>query len=284
MRDQLVRGLIGRVVSLLIVLEGSWQGRNRGGAGPGQTPRAAPRTLAAWHPMSGATTATHPTCCDWSPSGSVDDGKSTLIGRLLYDTKSIMQDQLDEVAALSASLRRVAWTSRSSPTACEPSASRASRSTSPIATSRRPRRRFILADAPGHVQYTRNMVTGALTANASLVLVDARTGVLEQTRRHAFIASLLHIPHLVMCINKMDLVDWSERVYDEIVQEFSQFAGRIDVCDVMFIPVSAREATTSSSRRAACRGTRARRCSTTSSTSISPPTTTSWTRDFRFSG
>ena len=130
-------------------------------------------------------------------------------------------------------------TSRCSPTACAPSASRASPSTSPTATSRTPRRTFILADTPGHVQYTRNMVTGASTADLAIVLVDARKGMLEQSRRHAFLASLLRVPHLVVAVNKMDLVDWSEETYEAIRDEFTAFAAKLDVPDLTVVPISA---------------------------------------------
>ena len=172
-------------------------------------------------------------------AGSVDDGKSTLIGRLLHDTKSIMRDQLDELAAVSE--QRGANALDLSLLTDGLRAEREQGITIDVAYRyfATPRRRFVLADTPGHLQYTRNMVTGTSTANASVVLVDARKGVLEQTRRHTFIASLLHVPHLVICINKMDAVDWSEPVYDAIVADFSHFASRIDIADVTFIPISA---------------------------------------------
>ena len=191
--------------------------------------------------MSGAIALAQPDLLRLVTAGSVDDGKSTLIGRLLYDTKSIMQDQLDDVAALSG--RRGVDGLDLSLLTDGLRAEREQGITIDVAYRyfATPRRRFVLADTPGHVQYTRNMITGASTANASIVLVDARKGVLEQTRRHAFIASLLHVSHLVICINKMDLVNWSERVYHDIVQEFSRFAGRIEIADVTFIPISALE-------------------------------------------
>ena len=125
--------------------------------------------------------------------------------------------------------------------ASRPSANRASRSTSAYRYFATPKRKFILADTPGHVQYTRNMVTGASTADIALVLVDARKGILEQTKRHSFISSLLRVPHLVLCVNKMDLVDWSQDRYDEIVDEFRDFAARLDIADLRFIPMSALE-------------------------------------------
>jgi bifunctional enzyme CysN/CysC len=191
--------------------------------------------------MPEATVAAQPDQLRLATAGSVDDGKSTLIGRLLYDTKSVMQDQLDEVAATSQ--RRGSNGVDLSLLSDGLRAEREQGITIDVAYCyfATPRRRFVLADTPGHLQYTRNMVTGTSTANAALVLVDASKGVLEQTRRHAFIASLLRVPHLVICINKMDLVTWSERVYDEIVAEFSRFAGRIDIADVTFIPISALE-------------------------------------------
>ncbi|MFV1970416.1 MAG: sulfate adenylyltransferase subunit 1, partial [Acidimicrobiia bacterium] len=172
-------------------------------------------------------------------TGSVDDGKSTLIGRILYDTKQIFEDQLEaieevsrrrgtdyvDLALLTDGLR----------------AEREQGITIDVAYRyfATPKRKFILADTPGHIQYTRNMVTGASTADIALVLVDARLGVLEQTRRHAFIASLLRVPHLVLCVNKMDLVDYSQKVYDEITAEFRSFAARLDIADLRFVPVSA---------------------------------------------
>jgi len=200
-------------------------------------------------------------------AGSVDDGKSTLIGRLLHDTKSILEDQLEHVAqtserrgdgylnlalltdglraereqgitidvayryfqtgaAAGAGLGTSVATDALADAAREPDATRGGR-------------KFIIADTPGHEQYTRNMVTGASTADLSIVLVDARHGVGEQTRRHAFIASLLRIPHLVVAVNKMDLVDYSQEVFDEIVAEFTDWATRLQISDVMFIPISA---------------------------------------------
>ncbi len=175
----------------------------------------------------------------FATAGSVDDGKSTLIGRLLYDSKSIFQDQLDAVEATSKS-RGDEYTNLALLT----DGLRAEREQGiTIDVAYRyfstPRRKFIIADTPGHIQYTRNMVTGASTADVALILVDARNGILEQSRRHAFIASLLRIPHLVVCINKMDLVDWSEERFEEIKHEFREFAMKLDVQDLVFIPVSA---------------------------------------------
>ncbi|MDI9903603.1 adenylyl-sulfate kinase [Rhodococcus sp. IEGM 1409] len=172
-------------------------------------------------------------------AGSVDDGKSTLIGRLLYDSKSIFEDQLEAVERSSrergdeyANLALLTDGLR---------AEREQGITIDVAHRyfATPHRKFIIADTPGHEQYTRNMVTGASTADLALILVDARKGVLEQTRRHAFLSTLLGIPHLVLCVNKMDLVDWSQERFEEIKEEFRQFAIKLDVHDLTFIPVSA---------------------------------------------
>ena len=172
-------------------------------------------------------------------AGSVDDGKSTLIGRLLYDSKSLFTDQLDAVAATSRR-RGDDYTDLSLLT----DGLRAEREQGiTIDVAYRyfstPRRKFILADTPGHVQYTRNMVTGASTADVALIVVDARKGVTEQSRRHAFLATLLGVPHLVLCVNKMDLVGWSEAAFEEIRDEFTEFAARLRVPDLTFIPISA---------------------------------------------
>ena len=175
----------------------------------------------------------------FTTAGSVDDGKSTLIGRLLYDSKSIFQDQYDAIEEVSK--RRGEEEVNFALLTDGLKAEREQGITIDVAYRyfSTPKRKFIIADTPGHIQYTRNMVTGASTANVALVLVDARQGVLEQTRRHAIIASLLQIPHLVVCINKMDLVDYSEEVYNGIQNEFEKFAGKLDVHDVSFIPISA---------------------------------------------
>jgi bifunctional enzyme CysN/CysC len=175
----------------------------------------------------------------FATAGSVDDGKSTLIGRLLYDSKSIFTDQLAAVelasqakgddyvnlALLTDGLR----------------AEREQGITIDVAYRyfATPRRKFIIADTPGHIQYTRNMVTGASTADLAIVLVDARKGVVEQSRRHAFIATLLRVPHLVLAVNKMDLVDYSEQVFQDIQDDFLRFATRLDVPDLTVIPISA---------------------------------------------
>ncbi|MBM3853711.1 MAG: sulfate adenylyltransferase, partial [Verrucomicrobia bacterium] len=171
--------------------------------------------------------------------GSVDDGKSTLIGRLLFDSKSLMEDQL-EALARSADLTGGGQINLANLT----DGLRAEREQGiTIDVAYRyfatPRRRFIIADTPGHVQYTRNMVTGASTANLSIVLVDARAGVIEQSRRHTAIAALLRIPHLVVAVNKMDLVGWSEARFLEIRTQFEEFLPRLGITDVKFIPISA---------------------------------------------
>lgn len=175
----------------------------------------------------------------FTTAGSVDDGKSTLIGRLLYDSKSIFQDQYDAIEEVSK--RRGEEGVNFALLTDGLKAEREQGITIDVAYRyfSTPKRKFIIADSPGHIQYTRNMVTGASTANVALVLIDARQGVLEQTRRHAIISSLLQIPHLVICINKMDLVDYSQEVYDRIHDEFEDFAGKLDVHDVSFIPISA---------------------------------------------
>jgi bifunctional enzyme CysN/CysC len=175
----------------------------------------------------------------FATAGSVDDGKSTLIGRLLYDSKSIFQDQLDAVekasqakgddyvnlALLTDGLR----------------AEREQGITIDVAYRyfATPRRKFVVADTPGHIQYTRNMVTGASTADLAIVLVDARKGLIEQSRRHAFITTLLRVPHLVLAVNKMDLVGYSEDVFREISDEFVRFAAKLEVPDLTVIPISA---------------------------------------------
>src|SRR4051794_28247622 len=172
-------------------------------------------------------------------AGSVDDGKSTLIGRLLHDSKSILEDQLAHVAETSE--RRGDGYLNLALLTDGLRAEREQGITIDVAYRyfQTARRKFILADTPGHEQYTRNMVTGASTADLSLVLVDARKGVSEQTRRHAFIASLLRIPHLVVCVNKMDLVDYDEEVFYGILEELTDWAARLQIPDITFIPISA---------------------------------------------
>ncbi len=172
-------------------------------------------------------------------AGSVDDGKSTLIGRLLYDTKSIFADQMEAIEESSKRLGEEGINLALLTDGLR--AEREQKITIDVAYRyfATPRRKFIIADTPGHLQYTRNMVTGASTADLAIVLVDARKGVLTQSRRHAFIASLLGIPHLVVAINKMDLVDWSEEVYRRIVDDFKAFSEKLTVADITFVPMSA---------------------------------------------
>lgn len=175
----------------------------------------------------------------FTTAGSVDDGKSTLIGRLLYDSKSIYQDQYEQIERVSE--RRGEEGVNLALLTDGLKSEREQGITIDVAYRyfSTPKRKFIIADTPGHIQYTRNMVTGASTANVALVLIDARHGVVEQTKRHAIIASLLQIPHLLVCINKMDLEDYSQEVYDKIQSDFEQFAAKLDVKDVNFIPISA---------------------------------------------
>jgi bifunctional enzyme CysN/CysC len=175
----------------------------------------------------------------FATAGSVDDGKSTLIGRLLYDTKSIFEDQLEHVEKVSRDKGR-----EYTDLALLTDGLRAEREQGiTIDVAYRyfatPKRKFIIADTPGHIQYTRNMVTGASTADLAIILVDARHGLVEQSRRHAFLASLLQVPHLVVAINKMDLVDWDQEVYDRIHEEFVAFAARLRIRDLVIIPISA---------------------------------------------
>jgi sulfate adenylyltransferase large subunit len=172
-------------------------------------------------------------------AGSVDDGKSTLIGRLLYDSKQVLSDQLEHV--IETSERRGDGYMNLALLTDGLRAEREQGITIDVAYRyfQTKRRKFIIADTPGHEQYTRNMVTGASTADLSVILVDARKGVSEQTRRHAYIASLLRIPHLVVCVNKMDLVDYDEEVFDRIEDEMTDWAARLDIWDITFIPISA---------------------------------------------
>jgi bifunctional enzyme CysN/CysC len=175
----------------------------------------------------------------FATAGSVDDGKSTLIGRLLYDSKAIFTDQLEAVEATSRS-RGDEYTNLALLT----DGLRAEREQGiTIDVAYRyfatPRRKFIIADTPGHIQYTRNMVTGASTANLALILIDARKGIVEQSRRHAFLCSLLRVPHMVLCVNKMDLVDYSQEVFEKIADEFSCFAMKLEAPDLTVIPISA---------------------------------------------
>lgn len=175
----------------------------------------------------------------FSTAGSVDDGKSTLIGRMMFDTKSIFQDQLDAIE--DSSQRRGDEHVNLALLTDGLKAEREQGITIDVAYRyfATPKRKFIIADTPGHTQYTRNMVTGASTANLTIILVDARKGVIEQTVRHSYIASLLQIKHIVVCINKMDLVDYSEEVFEKIKKQYNDLAGKLDVPDVRFIPISA---------------------------------------------
>jgi len=175
----------------------------------------------------------------FTTAGSVDDGKSTLIGRLLHDTKSIFEDQLTAVEAASKKMG-----DHQVNLALLTDGLRAEREQGiTIDVAYRyfatPKRKFIIADTPGHIQYTRNMVTGASTANLAIVLVDARHGVVEQTCRHAFIASLLQIKHLIICINKMDLVDYKQEVFVKIKDDFDDFSSKLEIQDIQYIPISA---------------------------------------------
>lgn len=175
----------------------------------------------------------------FTTAGSVDDGKSTLIGRLLYDSKAIFEDQLEALER--ASVNRGEEQINLALLTDGLRAEREQGITIDVAYRyfATPKRKFIIADTPGHIQYTRNMVTGASTANAALILIDARNGVVEQTIRHCFIASLLQIPHVIVCINKMDLVDYKEKVFEKIQYDFNGFSDKLDIKDIRFIPISA---------------------------------------------
>uniref|UniRef100_UPI003A8E7C2C sulfate adenylyltransferase subunit 1 n=1 Tax=Gelidibacter japonicus TaxID=1962232 RepID=UPI003A8E7C2C len=175
----------------------------------------------------------------FTTAGSVDDGKSTLIGRLLYDSKSIFEDQMEAIEQSSKN-KGDDYTNLALLTDGL-SAEREQGITIDVAYRyfSTPKRKFIIADTPGHIQYTRNMVTGASTANLAIILVDARAGVIEQTCRHSFISSLLGIEHIVVCINKMDLVDYSQEAFDKVVTQYKEFASKLDVPDIHFIPISA---------------------------------------------
>lgn len=175
----------------------------------------------------------------FTTAGSVDDGKSTLIGRLLYDTKAIFEDQMEAVRK-SSEKKGIAHVDLSMLTDGLKD-EREQGITIDVAYRyfATPKRKFIIADTPGHIQYTRNMVTGASTANLAIILIDARHGLMEQTFRHSFIASLLRIPHVAICVNKMDLVDYSEERFNKIVEEYTDFASRLGIKDIRFIPISA---------------------------------------------
>jgi bifunctional enzyme CysN/CysC len=175
----------------------------------------------------------------FATAGSVDDGKSTLIGRLLFDSKTLFNDQLEAIEGFSKQ-RGDDYTDLALLTDGL-KAEREQGITIDVAYRyfATPKRKFIIADTPGHIQYTRNMVTGASTANAALLIVDVRNGVSEQSRRHAFLATLLGVPHIVVCVNKMDLVDWSEDAFEAVRRDFSEFATRLNVTDINFVPISA---------------------------------------------
>lgn len=175
----------------------------------------------------------------FTTAGSVDDGKSTLIGRLLYDSKSIFEDQLEAIETTSKN-KGDDYTNLALLTDGL-SAEREQGITIDVAYRyfSTPRRKFIIADSPGHIQYTRNMVTGASTANLAIILADARQGVVEQTCRHSFIASLLGIQHIILCVNKMDLVDYSEEAFKKVVEQYRKFSSKLNVPDIQCIPISA---------------------------------------------
>jgi sulfate adenylyltransferase subunit 1 len=175
----------------------------------------------------------------FTTAGSVDDGKSTLIGRLLFDSKAIFEDQLE---AVKTSSERKGFDYVDLSLLTDGLRSEREQGITIDVAYRyftTPKRKFIIADTPGHIQYTRNMVTGASTANLAILLVDARKGLIEQTYRHSFIASLLKIPHVVVCVNKMDLVNYDEQVYDKIVDDFKAFSSKLEIGDIQFAPISA---------------------------------------------
>ena len=175
----------------------------------------------------------------FTTAGSVDDGKSTLIGRLLYDSKSIFEDQLEAIEATSKRKGHEGVDLALFTDGLRDEREQGITIDVAYRYFTTPKRKFIIADTPGHIQYTRNMVTGASTANAAIILIDARHGVIEQTKRHSYIASLLQIPHIIVCINKMDLVDFSEEAYNKILKQFEEFSSKLVVQDVRFIPISA---------------------------------------------
>lgn len=175
----------------------------------------------------------------FTTAGSVDDGKSTLIGRLLYDSKSIFEDQL---AAVENTSKKKGHDNIDLAMFTDGLKEEREQGITIDVAYRyftTPKRKFIIADTPGHIQYTRNMITGASTANAAIILVDARHGVIEQTKRHSYIASLLQIPHLIVCINKMDLVNYDESVYDDIVDQYENLSSKLVIQDITYIPISA---------------------------------------------
>jgi sulfate adenylyltransferase subunit 1 len=175
----------------------------------------------------------------FTTAGSVDDGKSTLIGRLLYDSKSIFEDQLEAIENTSKQKGHDGVDLALFTDGLRDEREQGITIDVAYRYFTTPKRKFIIADTPGHIQYTRNMVTGASTANAAIILVDARHGVIEQTRRHLFIASLLQISHIIVCINKMDLVEYSEEAYEGIIRQFEEFSSKMIIKDIRFIPISA---------------------------------------------
>ncbi|MEX2483760.1 MAG: GTP-binding protein [Brumimicrobium sp.] len=175
----------------------------------------------------------------FTTAGSVDDGKSTLIGRLLYDSKSIFEDQLDSITKTSEKKGHEGVDLALFTDGLRDEREQGITIDVAYRYFTTPKRKFIIADTPGHVQYTRNMVTGASTANAALLLIDARHGVIEQTKRHSYIASLLQIPHVIVCVNKMDLVDYSEEKFNQIVEDYEGIASKMMIQDVQFVPISA---------------------------------------------
>ena len=175
----------------------------------------------------------------FATAGSVDDGKSTLIGRLLFDTKSLFEDQLQ---AIKQSSKRKGLDQLDLSLITDGLKDERDQGITIDVAYRyfaTPKRKFIIADTPGHIQYTRNMVTGTSTSNLSLILIDARKGVVEQTKRHSHIASLLQINHIIVCINKMDLVNYDEKIYNNIIEEYSNFISKLNIIDVQFVPISA---------------------------------------------
>jgi len=175
----------------------------------------------------------------FTTAGSVDDGKSTLIGRLLYDSKSIFEDQLEAVENTSRKKGQEGVDLALFTDGLKDEREQGITIDVAYRYFTTPKRKFIIADTPGHIQYTRNMVTGASTANAAIILIDARHGVIEQTKRHTFIASLLQIPHIIVCINKMDLVEYKQETYENIIAQFEEFSSKLMIKDVRFIPISA---------------------------------------------
>lgn len=175
----------------------------------------------------------------FTTAGSVDDGKSTLIGRLLYDSKSIFEDQLEAITKTSKKRGHAGVDLALFTDGLRDEREQGITIDVAYRYFTTPKRKFIIADTPGHIEYTRNMVTGASTANAAIILVDARHGVIEQTKRHAFVASLLQIPHILVCVNKMDLVEYAEEQYNKVIDQFEDFSSKLLVKDVRFIPISA---------------------------------------------